>query len=229
MTLFESGDPMHCIYFPTDCIVALVHVLTDGSSAGIAVIGHEGAVGSALVTGGGEYMTHRAVVQNAGFAFRLTREQLEREFLHHSALFHVLLRHTQALITQMAQSAVCNRHHSIEKQLSRWMLVSLDRLQSGDLTMTHDFIACILGVRRESVSVAAARLQKLGAIRYSRGRIVVRDRSRLEQLSCECYGVVKRETDRLLPTQLDASMRVLTHAPVRPSHAECTGAIGELT
>lgn len=195
--LYEPGDVLQRIYFPTDCIVALVHLSSDGSTTGVAVIGNEGVVGVAPVTGG-ESTTTRAVVQSAGFAYCLTRGRLEQEFLRHEALFDILLRYTQALITQVAQTAVCNRHHSIDQQLCRWLLLSLDRVSSDELTMTHEFIACILGVRREGVSEAAGRLRNLGAIRYARGRITVLDRPRLERLACECYRVVKKEMERLL-------------------------------
>lgn len=198
--LYEPKVPLRYIYFPTDCIVSLVHALCDGASVGIAAIGNEGAVGVALITGA-ESMTDGAIVQSAGFAYRLTNGRLDQEFLRHGALFHVLLRYTQAFITQVAQNAACNRHHSIDQQLSRWLLASMDRVSSGKLTMTHGFLSAILGVRRESVSVAAGRLQKQGAISYTRGQITVLDRCRLEQLACECYGVISKETNRLLPLE----------------------------
>jgi CRP-like cAMP-binding protein len=196
--LYESGDKLRHIYFPTDCIVSLLHVLKDGASTGIAAVGNEGAVGVALFMGG-ETMTNRAVVQSAGFAYRLTSRCLKQEFDRHDTLFHILLRYAQALITQMAQTAVCNRHHSVDQQLCRWLLVSLDRLSSNNLSMTQDLIANILGVRREGVTEAAGKLQKLGVISYTRGQITVLDRCRLEQLACECYSMVKKEMDRLLP------------------------------
>jgi CRP-like cAMP-binding protein len=196
MVLYESGDTLRHIYFPTDSIVSLLYVLKDGASAEIAVVGNDGAIGLALFMGG-ETTTNRAIVQSAGSAFRLSGSRLKEEFGRHGEMLHILLRYTQALITQMAQTAVCNRHHSVDQQLCRWLLLSLDRLASNSLTMTQELIANMLGVRREGVTEAAGRLQKLGVITYSRGRIAVVDRPRLEQLSCECYGVVKTETDRL--------------------------------
>jgi CRP-like cAMP-binding protein len=196
--LYESGDTLRHIYFPTDSIISLLYVLEDGASAEIAVVGNEGAIGVALFMGG-ETTTNRAIVQSAGFAYRLTGARLKEEFGRHGELLHILLRYTQALITQMAQTAVCNRHHTVDQQLCRWLLLSLDRLPSADLTMTQELIANMLGVRREGVTEAAGKLQKLGVITYQRGHITVLDRPRLEQLCCECYAVVKKETDRLLP------------------------------
>jgi CRP-like cAMP-binding protein len=196
--LYESGDVLRHIYFPSDAIISLLYVLKDGASAEIAVVGNDGAVGVALFMGG-ETTTNRAVVQSAGSAYQMTGARLKEEFERHGELLHILLRYTQALITQMAQTAVCNRHHSVDQQLCRWLLLSLDRLSSDTLTMTQELIANMLGVRREGVTEAAGKLQKLGVIKYSRGQITVLDRLRLEQLSCECYGVVKTETDRLLP------------------------------
>ena len=196
--LHESGSLMRHIYFPTDSIVSLLYVLDNGASAEIAVVGNDGAVGVSLFMGG-ETTTSRAVVQSAGCAYRLTGARLKREFALHGDLMYVLLRYTQSLITQMAQTAVCNRHHSVDQQLCRWLLLSLDRLSSNELIMTHELIANMLGVRREGVTDAAGKLQKLGVIRYRRGRITVLNRSELEHLCCECYGVVKRETERLLP------------------------------
>jgi CRP-like cAMP-binding protein len=196
--LYESGGLMRHIYFPTDAIVSLLYVLGSGASAEIAVVGNDGAVGVSLFMGG-ETTTSRAVVQSAGSAYRLTGARLKREFERHGDLMYTLLRYTQSLITQMAQTAVCNRHHSVDQQLCRWLLLSLDRLSSNELIMTHELIANMLGVRREGVTDAAGKLQKLGVIRYSRGRITVLDRPELERLCCECYGVVKRETERLLP------------------------------
>jgi len=196
--LYESGDTLRHIYFPTDSIISLLYVLEDGASAEIAVVGNEGAIGVALFMGG-ETTTNRAIVQSAGFAYRLTGARLKEEFGRHGELLHILLRYTQALITQMAQTAVCNRHHTVDQQLCRWLLLSLDRLSSGELTMTQELIANMLGVRREGVTQAAGKLQKLGVITYQRGHITVLDRPRLEQLCCECYAVVKKETDRLLP------------------------------
>jgi CRP-like cAMP-binding protein len=196
MVLYESGDQLRHIYFPTDSIVSLLYVLESGASAEIAVVGNEGAIGLALFMGG-ETTLNRAVVQSAGFAYRLTRQRLKAEFHRHGNLLHVLLRCTQSLITQMAQTAVCNRHHSLDQQLCRWLLLSLDRLSSNQLNMTQELIANMLGVRREGVTAAAGKLQASGAIKYSRGRITVLDRQKLEACSCECYAVVKTETDRL--------------------------------
>ena len=201
--LYESGDTLRYIYFPTDSIVSLLYVLEDGASAEIAVVGNEGAVGVSLFMGG-ETTPSRAIVQSAGFAYRLTGKRLKEEFNRHGAMLHVLLRYTQSLITQMTQTAVCNRHHSVDQQLCRWLLLSLDRLSSNQLTMTQELIANMLGVRREGVTEAAGRLQKHGVIEYSRGHITVLDRPKLEQLSCECYTVVKKETDRLLPLHAHA-------------------------
>jgi CRP-like cAMP-binding protein len=194
--LYESGDELRHIYFPTDSIVSLLYVLKDGASAEIAVVGNDGAIGVALFMGG-ETTTNRAIVQSAGSAYRLSGIRLKEEFARHTEMLHILLRYTQALITQMAQTAVCNRHHSVDQQLCRWLLLSLDRLASNELTMTQELIANMLGVRREGVTEAAGKLQKLGVITYSRGHIAVVDRTRLEELCCECYGVVKTETDRL--------------------------------
>jgi CRP-like cAMP-binding protein len=196
--LYESGGVMHHVYFPTDAIVSLLYVMEDGASAEISVVGNEGVVGIALFMGGNSTPS-RGVVQSAGQAFRLSSRRVQQEFERHGALMHLMLRYTQALLTQMAQTAVCNRHHSVDQQLCRWLLLSLDRLDGNDLTMTQELIANMLGVRREGVTEAAGKLQKQGVIRYSRGRITVLDRARLEQLCCECYAVVKRETDRLLP------------------------------
>jgi len=196
--LYESGDTLRYVYFPTDCIVSLLYVLIDGASAELSVVGNEGLIGIALFMGG-ETTPNRAIVQSTGHAFRLGGQRLKEEFHRNGPLQGLLLRYTQALITQMAQTAVCNRHHSVDQQLCRWILLSLDRLPSNELTMTQELIADMLGVRREGVTEAAGKLQKLGIIRYSRGHITVLDRPRLEQLSCECYAVVKSETDRLLP------------------------------
>ncbi len=195
--LYESGDTLQHIYFPTDSIISLLYVLENGASAEIAVVGKDGAIGVALFMGG-ETTTNRAIVQSSGSAYRLTAARLKREFNRHGEVMHILLRYTQALITQMAQTAVCNRHHSVDQQLCRWLLLSLDRLSSSQLNMTQELIANMLGVRREGVTEAAGKLQKLGVIMYSRGQIEVLDRRALERLCCECYGVVKRETDRLL-------------------------------
>jgi CRP-like cAMP-binding protein len=195
--LYESGDTLRHISFPTDSIVSLLYVLENGESAEIAVVGNDGAIGVALFMGG-ETTTNRAVVQSAGSAYQLTGARLKEEFGRHGETLHILLRYTQALITQMTQTAVCNRHHTVDQQLCRWLLLSLDRLPSAELAMTQELIANMLGVRREGVTEAAGKLQELGIITYRRGHITVLDRPRLEQLSCECYAVVKKETDRLL-------------------------------
>lgn len=200
--VYESGDTLRHMYFPTDCIVSLLYVLENGASAEIAVVGNEGAIGVALFMGG-ETTPSRAIVQSAGFAYRLTGKRIKEEFKRHGLMLHVLLRYTQSLITQMAQTAVCNRHHSVDQQLCRWLLLSLDRLASNKLTMTQELIANMLGVRREGVTEAAGKLQKLGVINYSRGKITVLNRRKLEQMSCECYAVVKKETDRLLAPRLN--------------------------
>jgi CRP-like cAMP-binding protein len=196
--LYESGDVLRHVYFPTDCIVSLLYVLADGASAEISVVGNEGLIGIAVFMGG-ETTPSRAIVQSAGHAYRLIGQQLKGEFHRNGEMQLLLLRYTQALITQMAQTAVCNRHHSVDQQLCRWLLLSLDRLSSNQLTMTQELIANMLGVRREGVTEAAGKLHKLGVIRYARGQITVLDRAKLEQLCCECYAVVKKETDRLLP------------------------------
>jgi CRP-like cAMP-binding protein len=201
MAVYESGAKLDYVYFPTDCIVSLLYVMKDGASAEIAVVGHEGLVGISLFMGG-ESTPSRAVVQSAGHAYRLPSRILKREFEYGGPLQHLLLRYTQALITQMAQTAVCNRHHSVEQQLCRWLLLSLDRLPSDELTMTQELIANMLGVRREGVTEAAGHLQTAGLIQYNRGRIKVLDRPSLEQRVCECYAVVKRESDRLLPERV---------------------------
>jgi len=193
---YESGDALEYVYFPTDSIVSLLYVLESGASAEISVVGNEGLIGIALFMGGGTTPS-RAIVQSAGHAYRLAGQRLKDEFHRNGGLQLLLLRYTQALITQMAQTAVCNRHHSVDQQLCRWLLLSLDRLKSNQLVMTQELIANMLGVRREGVTDAAGKLQKLGVISYSRGQITVLDRPRLEQLCCECYSVVKRETDRI--------------------------------
>jgi CRP-like cAMP-binding protein len=197
MVLYESGAALRHIYFPTNSIVSLLYVMQDGASAEIAVVGNEGAIGVSLFMGG-ETTPSRAIVQSAGHAYRLTGKRLKQEFVRHGEMLHVLLRYTQSLITQMSQTAVCNRHHSLDQQLCRWLLLSLDRLAGNQLQMTQELIANMLGVRREGVTEAAGKLQKLGVIKYVRGKITVLDRPHLERLSCECYSVVKRETDRLL-------------------------------
>jgi CRP-like cAMP-binding protein len=195
--LYESGDVMRHVYFPIDCIISLLYVMEDGASAEISVVGNEGLIGIALFMGG-ETTPSRAIVQSAGHAYRLIGRELKEEFHRNGQMQLLLLRYTQALITQMAQTAVCNRHHSVDQQLCRWLLLSLDRLSSNKLTMTQELIANMLGVRREGVTEAAGKLQKLGVIRYSRGHITVLDREKLERLCCECYAVVRKETDRLL-------------------------------
>jgi len=198
LVLYEADSRLTHVYFPTTCIVSLLYVMADGDSAEIAVVGNEGVVGIALFMGG-ESTPSRALVQSAGHAYRLSAAMLKAEFHQFGALHNLLLRYTQALITQMAQTAVCNRHHSIDQQLCRWLLLSLDRLDSDELNMTQELIANMLGVRREGVTEAAGKLQSSGIIQYSRGTIAVLDRARLEERVCECYAVVKREFDRLLP------------------------------
>ena len=202
--LYEAGDVMRYVYFPTDSIVSLLYVMENGASAEISVVGHDGLIGIALFMGG-ESTTSRALVQSAGFGYRLLGQRMKDEFNRHGELLHLMLRYSQALITQMAQTAVCNRHHSIEQQLCRWLLLSLDRLKDNHLVMTQELIANMLGVRREGVTEAAGHLHKQGVIDYSRGHITVTCRAKLEQLCCECYGVVKKETDRLLPCYKTAS------------------------
>jgi len=196
--VYESGGAQGFVYFPTDAIVSLLYVLADGDSAELAVVGNDGVVGISLFMGG-ETTPSRAVVQSTGHAYRLRASILKAEFERGGELQHLLLRYTQALITQMTQTAVCNRHHSVEQQLCRWLLLSLDRLPSNEVAMTQELIANMLGVRREGVTEAAGHLQAAGLIHYSRGHITVLDRPKLEKKVCECYSVVKRETDRLLP------------------------------
>jgi CRP-like cAMP-binding protein len=196
--LYESGSHMRHVYFPTTSIVSLLYVMEDGASAEIAIVGNEGMVGVALFMGG-ETTPSRAVVQSAGHAYRLKGQFIKDEFTKAASLQHLLLRYTQALLTQMAQTAVCNRHHSVDQQLCRWLLLSLDRLPTNKLSMTQELIANMLGVRREGVTEAAGKLQDKGLIHYSRGQITVLDRPRLEGQACECYEVVKKEFDRLLP------------------------------
>lgn len=198
--LYESGDVQRHVYFPTDCIISLLYVMADGASAEISVVGREGIVGVSLFMGG-ETTPSRAIVQSAGSAYRLIGQHLKDEFHRNGEMQLLLLRYTQALITQMAQTAVCNRHHSVDQQLCRWLLLSLDRLPSNQLTMTQELIANMLGVRREGVTEAAGKLQNLGIIKYVRGKITVLDRPLLERRCCECYAVVKKETDRLLPNR----------------------------
>lgn len=195
--VYESGVQMKHLVFPTSGIVSLLQVMENGASAEIAVVGNEGVVGIAMFMGG-ESTPSRAIVQSAGHAERLPAEALQSEFRRGGELHMLLLRYTQALITQMAQTAVCNRHHSIEQQLCRWLLMSLDRLPSNELVMTQELMANMLGVRREGVTEAAGRLQERGLIRYSRGRVTMLDRAGVEKCVCECYAVVKREYHRLL-------------------------------
>lgn len=201
--LYESGDKLSHVYFPTTAIASLLYVMENGASAEIAVIGNEGIVGISLFMGG-ESTPSRAVVQSAGLGYRLTAQAMKDEFNRAGPVMHLLLRYTQALITQMTQTAVCNRHHSLDQQLCRWLLVSLDRLQGSELVMTQELIANMLGVRREGVTEAAHKLQEEGLIRYARGHISVLSRQGLEKRACECYAVVKKEYDRLLPERLAA-------------------------
>ena len=196
--MYESGRAMRHVYFPTDSIVSLQYVMENGASTAILVVGNEGLLGISLFMGG-ESTPNRSLVQSAGHAYRLPRARVKEEFNRHGQLLVLMLRYTQALITQVAQTAVCNRHHSIDQQLCRWLLLSADRLSDNRLTMTQEFISNMLGVRREGVTQAASKLQQLGAISYTRGLIRVLDRPKLESLSCECYAVVKKETQLLLP------------------------------
>ena len=196
--IYESGSSMRHVYFPTTSIVSLLYVMENGASAEIAIVGNEGILGISLFMGG-ETTPSRAVVQSAGHGYRLQAGLIKTEFARFGPTMHLLLRYTQALITQMAQTAVCNRHHSVDQQLCRWLLLSLDRLSSNELVMTQELIANMLGVRREGVTEAAGMLQKAGLIRYQRGRITVVDRPGLEARTCECYQVVRTEFDRLLP------------------------------
>jgi len=196
--IYESGTEQPHVYFPTDSIVSLLYVMEDGSSAEIAIVGNEGLVGISLFMGGGTTPS-RAVVQSAGQAFRMRAQFIRDEFILAGRVQQLFLRYTQALLTQMGQTAVCNRHHTLEQQLCRWLLMSLDRLSSNELTMTQELIANMLGVRREGVTEAAGKLQRAGVIEYHRGRIRVLDRPRLESMACECYDVVSKEFARLLP------------------------------
>jgi CRP-like cAMP-binding protein len=195
--LYESGGTLSHVYFPTTAIVSLLYVMENGASAEIAVVGNEGIVGISLFMGG-DSTSSRAVVQSAGLGFRLKAQVMKDDFNRAGPVLHLLLRYTQALITQMAQTAVCNRHHSLDQQLCRWLLLSLDRLKGNELVMTQELIANMLGVRREGVTEGALKLQQAGLIRYARGHITVLDRDGLEKRSCECYAVVKKEYDRLL-------------------------------
>jgi CRP-like cAMP-binding protein len=196
--LYESGATLNHVYFPTTSIVSLLYVMENGASAEIAVVGNEGIVGISLFMGGNSTPS-RAVVQSAGQGFRLKARSMKVEFNRAGPVLHLLLRYTQALITQMSQTAVCNRHHSLDQQLCRWLLLSLDRLRANELTMTQGLIANMLGVRREGVTEAAVKLQHAGLISYARGHIAVLDRPGLERRACECYAVVKKEYERLLP------------------------------
>jgi CRP-like cAMP-binding protein len=198
LVLYESGGTLSHVYFPTTAIVSLLYVMENGASAEIAVVGNDGIVGISLFMGG-ESTPSRAVVQSAGAGFRLRAQVVKEEFTRAGAVLHLLLRYTQALITQMAQTAACNRHHTLDQQLCRWLLLSLDRLQDNELVMTQELIANMLGVRREGVTEAALKLQQDGMIRYARGRITVIDRSAIEKRTCECYAVVQKEYERLLP------------------------------
>jgi CRP-like cAMP-binding protein len=198
--LYESGNTLSHVYFPTTSIVSLLYVMQSGASAEIAMVGNEGIVGISLFMGG-ESTPSRAVIQSAGLGFRLKAQEMKDEFNRAGPLLYLLLRYTQALITQMSQTAVCNRHHSLHQQLCRWLLLSLDRLRGNELVMTQELIANMLGVRREGVTEAALKLQKGGMIRYARGRITVLDRAALETNTCECYSVVRKEYDRLLPAR----------------------------
>ena len=195
--LYESGRPMRHVYFPTDSIVSLQYVMESGASTAILVVGNEGLLGISLFMGG-ESTPSRSLVQSAGYAYRLPRNKVKEEFNRHGQLLLLMLRYTQALITQISQTAVCNRHHAVDQQICRWLLLSMDRLSHNHLTMTQEFIANMLGVRREGVTKSALKLQQLGVISYSRGLIKVLDRPKLEALSCECYSAVKKETDLLL-------------------------------
>lgn len=199
--LYESGSTLNYVYFPTTAIVSLLYLLENGASAEIAVVGNDGIVGISLFMGG-ETTPSRAVVQSAGQGYRLRAATMKEEFSRAGPVLHLLLRYTQALITQMTQTAVCNRHHTLDQQLCRWLLLSLDRLNGNELVMTQELIANMLGVRREGVTEAAVRLQAAGLIRYSRGHITILDRRGLEKRTCECYAVVKKESDRLLPNKL---------------------------
>lgn len=214
--IYEAGQREEFVYFPTDCIISLLYVMEDGASAEISVVGFEGVAGIAVFLGGNS-ATSQAVVQSAGTAFRLPATEIRREFDHSPEVRAIMLRYTQCLMTQMSQTAVCNRHHSIDQQLCRWLLLSIDRLPGNELIMTQELIANMLGVRREGVTEAAGKLQRLNVIRYQRGHITILDRGKLEELCCECYAVVKHESDRLQPDTchhrhqlVDADSSVLT-------------------
>ena len=195
--LYGPGDKLEHVFFPIDCIISLLYVMEDGATADISVVGNEGIVGIAVFMGG-ESTPSRAIVQSAGNAFVLPASRLKEAFNQDSMTRLILLRYTQSLITQMAQTAVCNRHHAIDQQICRWLLLSLDRLSGNELVMTQELMASMLGVRREGITVAAGKLQKLGVIEYRRGHITILDRNKLESLCCECYAVVKAESDRLM-------------------------------
>ncbi len=199
--LYESGQSLSHAYFPTTAIVSLLYVMENGASAEIAVVGLEGVVGISLFMGG-DTTPNRAVVQSAGAGFRMRAADLKEAFNRSPPVMRLMLRYTQALITQMSQTAVCNRHHSLDQQLCRWLLLSLDRLKGNELVMTQELIANMLGVRREGVTEAALSLQKGGLISYARGHIRVLNRPGLEKRTCECYAVVKTEYDRLLPAEV---------------------------
>lgn len=205
--IYESGGELHHAYFPSTCIISLLYVMENGASTEIAVVGNEGILGIALFMGGGT-MPNRAVVRSAGYAYKLRKQKFMQEFNCYGKLHQLLLRYTQTLMTQMAQTAVCNRYHSLDKKLCHWLLTSLDRLPGNELDMTQELIANMLGVRREGVTEAAGKLQRAGLIHYHRGHIKVLNRSGLEARVCECYQVVKTETDRILPSQPDR----LTHS-----------------
>lgn len=205
--MYEPGDTLSHVYFPTTSIISLLYVMKNGAPAEIAVIGKEGLLGISLFMGG-ESTPSRAVVQSAGRGYRVTSQSLKKEFAENAPVLHLLLRYAQALMTQMAQTAVCNRHHSLDQQLCRWLLLSLDRLEGDELVMTQELIANMLGVRREGVTEGATKLQEAGVIRYARGRITVLNRPELERRSCECYQVVKTEYDRLLPARKAAFMQL---------------------
>src|SRR5471030_1156823 len=209
--VYESGDRMSYLYFPTTSIVSLLYVMESGASAEIAVSGNEGLVGISLFMGG-ESTPSRAVVQSAGKGYRLRASVVKKEFALGGNLQHLALRYTQALITQMAQTAVCNRHHALDQQLCRWLLLSLDLLEGNELLMTQELIANMLGVRREGVTEAAGKLQQDGLIKYSRGHIKVLDRKKLEARVCECYAVVRQEFDRLLPNKIPGVPNTTTQA-----------------
>jgi CRP-like cAMP-binding protein len=221
--LYESGIPMRHVFFPTTAIVSLLYVMEDGASAEIAIVGNEGMVGVSLFMGG-ETTTNRAVVQSAGQGYRLRGQWLKDEFCRAGEMQHLLLRYTQALLTQMAQTAVCNRHHTLEQQFCRWLLLSLDRLPGNELVMTQELIANMLGVRREGVTEAACKMQKAGLISYHRGHITVLDRAGLEARTCECYAVVRKEFDRLLPYRVEPGA---AHTPSTIRPAASKSRIGE--